>query len=203
MERRVTQNEELSVVLESREEEDERLCKMVQQGALNLSDFTHQTCESCRKHTVDAIKAGGQCCEAGSTSGNHACDLWGHCQNPKFTSVRKKDTVPATVVHHCDNFCKQHPKVDSAFTTLLGEDLKSDSVSDPSFSGGGSVASSGSSKALSKASLILSFRSQQLECILSHSTVKVFEGMPVSDRLNCDTPSHACTIMFVVCAISE
>jgi len=38
-----TYNEELSVVLESCEEEDERLNEMVQQGVLNLNDFTHQT----------------------------------------------------------------------------------------------------------------------------------------------------------------
>lgn len=65
--------------------------------------------------------------------------------------------MPAVVVYYCDILCKQYPKVDSAFTELLGDDLKSDSMSDPSFSGG-SVASSGSSKASSKASLISSFR---------------------------------------------
>jgi len=145
-------NRELTVVLDSMEDENERLFLTVTEEFINLSDHVQQTHETCKQHVLDAMKACHHCMEARASTGNHANDLWGHCINAKWTKLRKKDPpVPAVVVHCCDVLCLKHPAIDAAFTESLGEAFRSDSTCAPSSAG--SVTSSSS-----RASLIASFQ---------------------------------------------
>jgi len=148
-------NRELSVVLDSMEDENERLYIACFEELINLTDCVQQTHETCKQHILDAMKARQRCMEARASTGNHDNDLWGYCVNAKWTKLRKKDPpVPAIVVYYCDVLCLKYPKIDASFTESLGEAFRSDSTGVPS--SGGSVKSTTSSS--SRASLIASFQ---------------------------------------------
>jgi hypothetical protein len=123
-----TRNDELGVVLESREDEDDHLQQFVADGAFNLNDFTLQTHISCQQHMSDCMKARENCLKQMRLSGHHSNDLWTYCGNVKFTKLRTSSApVPAKAIYYCHVLCCKHPDIDGKFATFLSDKLKSDS----------------------------------------------------------------------------
>ena len=134
-----TRNEELGVVLESREGEDEHghMSEWVGNGEFNLNDFTLQTYISCQQHMSDCMKARENCLKQLRTSGHNSNDMYDYCVNPSFTKLRKNGTpIPAKAIYYCHLLCVKHPEIDGKFATFLSEQLKSDSAVDLTGSAG-------------------------------------------------------------------
>jgi hypothetical protein len=121
-------NKELGVVLESRLGEDEHLHDLVEEGSLNLNDFTAQTFLSAQQNMCDCMKARENCLGGMRVSGEHSNDLWTYVDNTNFTSWRvNMKPVPGPAVYYCHVLCTVHPEIDGKFAAFLDNKLKSDS----------------------------------------------------------------------------
>ena len=105
-----TNNNTLGIVLESRAEEDDRLNQFVDDGAVNLNDFTSQTHLSCQQSMNNVMKAREESLKAMQKLGHHSNDLWTYCINTTLTKLRKSSQpVPALAVYYCHVLCEKHP----------------------------------------------------------------------------------------------
>lgn len=150
-------NSDLSVVLDSNEDEDIHLFELVSNDLVNLNDFNLGNTTSVQQNLCDVMKVRERCVAASKVSGEHSSDLWTYCINKKFCKIRKNEIVPAAAVYYCDVLCRKHPAIDGAFSEALSADVKSDSTATPGGSAAG-ISSVSSSSGSSKASLISSFQ---------------------------------------------
>jgi len=92
-------NSELSIVLDSGEEEDMHLHDLVSNNLVNLNDFNLGNAKTVQQNLCDVMKVRERCVAASKVSGEHSNDLWNYCINKKFAKVRKPTGDCASCSH--------------------------------------------------------------------------------------------------------
>jgi hypothetical protein len=124
------EEEQIRIVLWSREGEDEHLNKLVREGRANLCDFNLQTHQTCRTIMADLMKCRHIIMASKKQSGSHDDDTWQYC-NGKHLKPRVGVTMSEEAVYYFDKHCSQHTDIDRAYTDVLDEKLRSDSAEPP------------------------------------------------------------------------
>jgi hypothetical protein len=125
-----------------------RLAEFVEQGELNLNDFTAVTHLSCQQSMSDLMKVREVCRKNMRTSGHHSNDFWTYCTNNKHGKVRESDAhpLPPITIYYCHVLCLKHPGVDGKFCAFLAESLKSGSTVDMTGNAGDALHTTGGRK---------------------------------------------------------
>ena len=120
-------NPDLSIFLDSKEDEDVYLHEIMTEKQLNLNDFNQGTHKSCAKHMLDMMKCRNKIRASMTRSGSHS-DTPRTYLNAKHLKLTKAVIIPGPPVYYLDKQCLKHPSIDSAYATVLHGYLKSCSM---------------------------------------------------------------------------